>query len=198
MLLPYFKSELEAGTDEAGRGCLAGPVTAAAVVLPEGYRNPALNDSKQLTAGDRKELAREIRQAALCFAVADVGPDVIDEINILRASIHAMHLALSQLQKKPLAILVDGNRFYSYENIPHYCMIKGDGRFMSIAAASILAKTHRDTLMEKLHLAHPEYNWTQNKGYPTREHREAIRLYGPTPYHRKSFRLLPEQLKLDL
>lgn len=198
MLKPFFKSYDEAGTDEAGRGCLAGPVTAAAVVLPEGYRNPALNDSKQLNASDRKELAEEIRATALCYAVADVGPGVIDEINILQASIQAMHLALSGLRNKPIAILVDGNRFHPYQDIPHHCMIKGDGRFMSIAAASILAKTHRDTLMEELHKAHPEYNWTQNKGYPTREHREAIRIFGPTPHHRKSFRLLPEQLKLNL
>ena len=198
MLKSYFKSGLEAGTDEAGRGCLAGPVSAAAVILPQDYRNAVMNDSKQLTASDRKELAKEIRASAICYAVADVSPQIIDKTNILRAAIQAMHLALSQLAKEPVAILVDGNRFHPYQKIPHYCMVKGDGRFMSIAAASILAKTHRDALMQELHKLHPEYNWTQNKGYPTPEHREAIRLYGPTPYHRKSFRLLPEQLKLNI
>ena len=198
MLKPFYKSELEAGTDEAGRGCLAGPVTAAAVILPRGYSNKVLNDSKKLTARDRAELALEIKADALAFAVADVSPERIDSINILRASIFAMHEALQQLKVRPKSILVDGNRFYSFEDIPHHCMIKGDGRFMHIAAASILAKTHRDELMANLHESHPHYNWKQNKGYPTPEHREAIRVFGPTEHHRKTFRLLPEQLKLNL
>ena len=156
-----------------------------------------MNDSKKLSANDRTELALEIRATALAFAVADVTPARIDSVNILRASIYAMHEALQQLGVRPRTILVDGNRFYPYEDIPHHCMIKGDGRFMHIAAASILAKTHRDALMASLHEKHPHYNWKQNKGYPTPEHREAIRVFGPTPYHRKSFRLLPE-LKLNL
>jgi len=198
MLHPYYKSELEAGTDEAGRGCLAGPVTAAAVILPQGYSNIALNDSKKLSVKDRTELALEIRAAALAFAVADVTPARIDSLNILKASIYAMHEALQQLSVQPKRILVDGNRFYPFENIPYHCMIKGDGRFMHIAAASILAKTHRDSLMASLHDSHPQYNWKQNKGYPTREHREAIRIYGTTEHHRMSFRLLPEQLTLNL
>ena len=198
MLKPFYRSELEAGTDEAGRGCLAGPVTAAAVILPKGYSNKALNDSKKLSARDRLELAQVIKADALTYAVADITPSRIDSLNILRASIYAMHDALHQLTVRPRAILVDGNRFYPFENIPHHCMIKGDARFMHIAAASILAKTHRDALMATLHEVHPQYNWQQNKGYPTPEHREAIRLFGPTEHHRKSFRLLPEQLKLKL
>ena len=198
MLEPFYKSELEAGTDEAGRGCLAGPVTAAAVILPKGYSNKVLNDSKKLTARDRAELALEIKAEALAFAVADVSPERIDSINILRASIYAMHEAIQQLMVRPKTILVDGNRFYPFEDIPHHCMIKGDGRFLHIAAASILAKTHRDELMTHLHEIHPHYNWKQNKGYPTPEHREAIRIFGPTDHHRKTFRLLPEQLKLNL
>ena len=197
MLRPFYKSVLEAGTDEAGRGCLAGPVTAAAVILPPGYINPALNDSKKLSARDRAALAIEIKAEALAYAIADISPERIDAINILRASILGMHEALKQLQVDPAAILVDGNRFVPYYDIPHYCMIKGDGRFMSIAAASILAKTHRDSLMANLHLGHPHYNWKQNKGYPTPEHRDAIRIFGPTEHHRKTFRLLPEQLKLN-
>lgn len=198
MLQPYYLSELEAGTDEAGRGCLAGPVTAAAVILPEGYAHSALNDSKQLSARDRAALAEEIKANALAYAVADISPAKIDTINILRASIYAMHEALRQLTVQPRAILVDGNRFHPFKDIPYHCMIKGDGRFMHIAAASILAKTHRDSLMARLHEAHPQYNWKQNKGYPTPEHREAIREFGTSPHHRMSFKLLPEQLKLNL
>ncbi|NND15632.1 MAG: ribonuclease HII [Eudoraea sp.] len=198
MLLPYLESPDEAGTDEAGRGCLAGPVTAAAVILPPDYSNPILNDSKQLSHSQRDQLAEEIKRIALCYAVADIDPETIDEINILKASILGMHKALDQLEQTPSLILVDGNKFYSYKKIRHQCMIKGDARFMSIAAASILAKTHRDTYMAKLHEQYPVYNWKQNKGYPTVEHRKAIALYGPTEYHRKSFRLLPEQLKLNL
>lgn len=197
MLKPFYQSHGEAGTDEAGRGCLAGPVTAAAVILPPGYSNPALNDSKKLTARDRAALAIEIKAEALSYAIADISPERIDALNILQASILGMHEALKELQLNPSAILVDGNRFKPYSDIPYYCMIKGDGRFMSIAAASILAKTHRDALMANLHLGHPHYNWKQNKGYPTPEHRDAIRIFGPTEHHRKTFRLLPEQLKLN-
>ncbi|MDH3699061.1 MAG: ribonuclease HII [Flavobacteriaceae bacterium] len=198
MLQPYFETPDEAGTDEAGRGCLAGPVTAAAVILPPDYSNAILNDSKQLTHSQRDKLAIEIRREAICYAVADIDPETIDQVNILKASIMGMHKALDKLEQIPSLILVDGNKFYSYKKIRHHCMIKGDGRFMSIAAASILAKTHRDSYMAKLHEEYPVYNWHRNKGYPTKEHRKAIALYGPTKYHRKSFRLLPEQLKLNL
>ena len=198
MLLPYFESPDEAGTDEAGRGCLAGPVTAAAVILPPDYTNGILNDSKQLTHSLRDKLAEEIKREALAYAVADIDPETIDQINILKASIMGMHKALDKLEQVPSLILVDGNKFYSYKKIRHQCMIKGDARFMSIAAASILAKTHRDRYMAALHEEYPVYNWKQNKGYPTIEHRKAIANFGPTKYHRKSFRLLPEQLKLNL
>jgi len=198
MLLPYFETPDEAGTDEAGRGCLAGPVTAAAVILPPDYSNAILNDSKQVTRAQREKLAIEIRREALSYAVADIDPETIDQVNILKASIMGMHKALDKLEQIPSLILVDGNKFYSYKKIRHKCMIKGDARFMSIAAASILAKTHRDSFMAKLHEEYPVYNWHQNKGYPTAEHRKAIARYGPTKYHRKSFRLLPEQLKLNL
>jgi len=198
MLQPFFESPHEAGTDEAGRGCLAGPVTAAAVILPPDYTNSILNDSKQLTHTLRDQLAEEIKREALAYAVADIDPGTIDQINILKASILGMHKALDKLGQVPSLILVDGNKFYSYKKIRHQCMIKGDARFMSIAAASILAKTHRDAFMASLHEEYPVYNWKQNKGYPTIEHRKAIANYGPTEYHRKSFRLLPEQLKLNL
>ncbi|MBT8234798.1 MAG: ribonuclease HII [Bacteroidia bacterium] len=198
MLLPYLESPDEAGTDEAGRGCLAGPVTAAAVILPLDYSNAVLNDSKQLTHALRDQLAEEIKREALAYAVADIDPETIDQINILKASILGMHKALDNLGQVPSLILVDGNKFYSYKKIRHRCMIKGDARFMSIAAASILAKTHRDAYMASLHEEYPVYNWKQNKGYPTIEHRKAIANFGPTKYHRKSFRLLPEQLKLNL
>jgi len=198
MLIPYLESPDEAGTDEAGRGCLAGPVTAAAVILPPDYSNAVLNDSKQLTHALREKLAEEIKREALAYAVADIDPETIDQINILKASIMGMHKALDKLGQIPSLILVDGNKFYSYKKIRHQCMIKGDARYMSIAAASILAKTHRDTYMAALHEEYPVYNWKQNKGYPTIEHRKAIANYGATEYHRKSFRLLPEQLKLNL
>lgn len=197
MLQPHFGIYPEAGTDEAGRGCLAGPVTAAAVILPAGFRHPLLNDSKKLSENARRELAPLIKAEALCYGVAHVPPMEIDEINILNASIRAMHLALDQLALRPKHIAVDGNRFHPYGDIPHACLIKGDGRFLNIAAASVLAKTARDSLMAELHAAFPHYGWEGNKGYPTRQHREAIRQFGPSPHHRSSFRLLPEQLKFQ-
>jgi len=197
MLKSYYKKNtLEAGCDEAGRGCLAGPVYAAAVILPNNYKNKNLNDSKQLSEKQRDILRIEIEKEALAWAVAPLDNNVIDEINILNASIQAMHLAVKKLGKKPELLLIDGNRFKNYENIPHQCIIKGDGKYMSIAAASILAKTHRDEFMKQLHEQFPEYNWAQNKGYPTRDHKDAINLHGITPYHRKSFNL-NEQLKLN-
>ncbi|WP_088339518.1 ribonuclease HII [Robiginitalea sediminis] len=196
MLDPYYHGLQEAGTDEAGRGCLAGPVTAAAVILPEGFFHPVLNDSKKLSAAQREALAPIIRKEALAWAVAHVEPATIDRINILNASIEAMHRCLKQLDPVPRAIAVDGNRFKPLGDIPFQCLIKGDGRFLNIAAASVLAKTDRDHYMARLHQQFPEYGWDRNKGYPTNEHREALVRYGPTPHHRKSFRLLPEQLKI--
>jgi ribonuclease HII len=196
MLKRFFKGPKEAGTDEAGRGCLAGPVTAAAVILPSGFSNALLNDSKQLSEKHRTLLKPIIEKEALAYGVVHLGPETIDEINILNASIRAMHLALDDLTRTPELIIVDGNRFKNYKNIPHNCIIKGDSKYMSIAAASVLAKTFRDAYMEKLHHEYPMYNWKNNKGYPTREHRAAIAKYGITVYHRKSFRLLPEQFKL--
>ena len=181
---------IEAGCDEAGRGCLAGSVFAAAVILPEDYVNDGLNDSKQLSPRCRYELRREIERDALAWAVGVVTPEEIDEINILNASILAMHRALDQLKVRPEAIIVDGNRFKPYRFIPYSTVVKGDGKYLSIAAASILAKTYRDDYMDSLAEEFPQYGWTENKGYPTRGHREAIKKYGPTPYHRKSFRLL--------
>lgn len=192
----YKKNTIEAGCDEAGRGCLAGPVYAAAVILPKDYKNKNLNDSKQLSEKQRDFLRLEIEKEAIAWAVATLDHKVIDEINILNASIQAMHLAVKKLGKIPELLLVDGNRFKNYENIPHQCIIKGDGKYMSIAAASILAKTHRDEFMLDLHNQFPEYNWAQNKGYATRDHKDAINLHGITPYHRKSFNL-NEQLKLN-
>lgn len=188
---------LEAGTDEAGRGCLAGPVTAAAVILPESFELPYLNDSKKLTDSQRYALRPMIEAEALSFAVAHVFQSEIDEINILNASIKAMHLALDKLNLKPAFIAVDGNRFKTYKNIPHECVIKGDGKYLNIAAASVLAKTYRDDFMKKLDLKHPQYQWKKNKGYPTSAHREGIQKYGITEHHRTSFQLLPKQLKLN-
>lgn len=188
---------LEAGTDEAGRGCLAGPVTAAAVILPESFELPYLNDSKKLTDSQRYTLRPMIEAQALSFAVAHVFQGEIDEINILNASIKAMHLALDELNLKPAFIAVDGNRFKTYKNIPHECVIKGDGKYLNIAAASVLAKTYRDDFMKKLDLKHPQYQWKKNKGYPTSAHREGIQKYGITEYHRTSFQLLPKQLKFN-
>lgn len=188
---------MEAGTDEAGRGCLAGPVTAASIILPEGFGHPSLNDSKQLSEKIREDLRPILERRALSFGVSHVHEEEIDKINILNASILAMHRALDQLSTSPKFILVDGNRFKSYKEIPHKCFVKGDSRFMPIAAASVLAKTHRDAYMAKIHEEFPMYNWIKNKGYPTKEHREAIRKYGLTKYHRKSFRQLPDQLTLE-
>ena len=198
MLKAFYKYELEAGTDEAGRGCLAGPVTAAAVILPKGFSNDTLNDSKILSSTKRDLLRPIIETNATSFGIAQIFPDEIDKINILNASFLAMHKALDQLKTDPEFIIVDGNRFNPYQNIPHACIVKGDGKYLSIAAASILAKTYRDAYMEKIHLEYPMYNWIKNKGYPTLEHREAIRKYGITKYHRKTFRQLPDQLKLDV
>lgn len=198
MLKSYCKDIFEAGTDEAGRGCLAGPVTAAAIILPEGFSNSTLNDSKQLSHSKRDILREILEHEAVSFSVCHVFQEEIDEINILNASFLAMHRALDSMAKVPSFILVDGNRFKPYPNIDHECIVKGDGKYMSIAAASILAKTHRDEYMAKIHEEFPMYNWKKNKGYPTREHREAIKEYGISPYHRKSFRLLAEQLTLDI
>ncbi|WP_281766193.1 ribonuclease HII [Neptunitalea lumnitzerae] len=198
MLQPFHHCIMEAGTDEAGRGCLAGPVTAAAVILKEGFSNTLLNDSKQLSEQKRNLLRPIIEESALCYGVVHVSPAEIDEINILNASIKGMHLAIDQLTTIPEFISVDGNKFKPYKEITHACIIKGDGRYMNIAAASVLAKTYRDAYMEQIHEEYPMYNWKKNKGYPTKEHREAIKKYGVTKYHRTSFKLLPEQLKLAL
>ncbi|MBS7785693.1 ribonuclease HII [Flavobacterium sp. CYK-55] len=198
MLLTRFSTFAnEAGTDEAGRGCLAGPVTAAAVILPPDFKHPLLNDSKQLTEKQRYQLRPIIEAEAIAFAYTHLHRDVIDEINILNASIQAMQESLRKLHPSPLYIIVDGNRFKPLDNIPHSCIVKGDSKYLSIAAASVLAKTYRDDFMDEIHLKHPEYNWKKNKGYPTVEHRVAIKKYGSTPYHRLSFKLLPDQLSLD-
>jgi ribonuclease HII len=189
---------VEAGCDEAGRGCLAGPVHAAAVILPKDFRHPLLNDSKQLTENQRNALREIIEREAIAWAVATVEPAEIDRINILKASFLAMHRALDALSQRPELILVDGNRFQPYAAIPHRCFVKGDGKYASIAAASVLAKTHRDAHMQALHAQHPAYDWPQNKGYPTAAHRAAIRLHGITPQHRRSFALLPQGEQLAL
>ena len=194
--LKYKTNCIEAGCDEAGRGCLAGPVFAAAVILPDDFSNEWLNDSKQLSEKQRDRLRAVIEQEALAWAVASVDNHEIDQINILNASILAMHRALDQLTIRPEHIIVDGNRFKPYSQTPHLCIVKGDGKYMSIAAASILAKTHRDEYMEKLHRQFPHYNWQKNKGYPTKEHREGIARYGTTDFHRMSFNLLDQQLEL--
>lgn len=193
----YIAGRNEAGCDEAGRGCLAGSVYAAAVILPDDFHHPLLNDSKQLTEARREKLRPIIEAEAIAWAVGIVTPEEIDHINILRASILAMHRAIDALSVKPGAIIVDGNRFSAYGDIPFQTFVKGDGRFGNIAAASILAKTHRDEYMRNLHEQYPQYGWNVNKGYPTRAHRAAIAEYGPTPYHRMTFRLLdPQQLTL--
>lgn len=197
-LKKYFRHYQEAGTDEAGRGCLAGPVTAAAIVLPPDFKNSFLTDSKQLTENKRELLRPILEEQALSFGVSHVFPDEIDEINILNASIRAMHRALDQLDCPVNFIIVDGNRFKRYGDIPFECIVKGDGKYLSIAGASVLAKTYRDAYMRQLHEEYPMYNWAKNKGYPTKEHREAIKKYGLTKYHRKSFKQLPTQLKLDV
>lgn len=186
----YFDGVVEAGCDEAGRGCLAGSVYAAAVILPADYENTELNDSKKLTTRKRNELRRVIERDAVAWAVGIVTPEEIDKINILNASFLAMHRALDALSVRPEAVIVDGNRFKPYRDLPHATIVKGDGKYLSIAAASILAKTWRDEYMERIAQEHPQYDWTSNKGYPTRRHREAIRRFGVTPYHRMSYNLL--------
>lgn len=188
----YQDKLIEAGCDEAGRGCLAGPVVAAAVILPKDFFHPLLNDSKQLTEKERDLLAPIIKEVAISWKIGICDNHEIDHINILKASFKAMHKAVDQMQKKPQLLLIDGNRFYKYPRIPHVCIVKGDAKFMSIAAASVLAKTHRDEMMQHLHGEFPQYNWHQNKGYPTKDHRRAITEFGATNYHRKTFRLLPD------
>ncbi len=197
MLKPYFqKNTIEAGCDEAGRGCLAGPVYAAAVILPPDYKNEMLNDSKQLSEKKRDELRAEIERDAISFCVASMDNNEIDQINILKASILSMHKAVSGLTVIPQLLLIDGNKFIPYENIPHKCIVKGDATYMSIAAASILAKTYRDEFMYKIAKEFPEYHWDENKGYPTKSHRAAIMEYGITKYHRISYKLTDTQLSL--
>ena len=195
-LAPFFTTFNEAGCDEAGRGCLAGPVVAAAVILPKDFKNELLNDSKKISEKNRNKLRLIIEAEATSWGIGFVSPNEIDKINILQASFLAMHRAIEQLQAKPKHLVIDGNKFNPYKNIPHTCIIKGDGKYMNIAAASILAKTHRDELMYNIHEKFPHYNWKKNKGYPTKEHREAISTHGTSPHHRMSFKLIPEQLKM--
>lgn len=196
-LLTQHTHFVEAGTDEAGRGCLAGPVTAAAVIFPHDFTDPLLNDSKKLTKKERDVLRPIIEQEAIAFSVAHCSVTEIDEINILNASIKAMHKAIEGLLIQPEFIAVDGNCFHHYKKIPHECFVKGDGQYLNIAAASVLAKTYRDDVMMALDLEYPQYNWKSNKGYPTKSHREGILKTGASPHHRKTFRLLPEQLEID-
>lgn len=197
MLKPFYQEKLiEAGCDEAGRGCFAGPVFAAAVILPKDYYHPLLNDSKQVNEQNRNELRFVIEKEAISFAVSSVSHEMIDKTNILKASIRSMHLSLAKLSQQPGLLLIDGNRFTKYKRIPHLCIVKGDARFASIAAASILAKTYRDELMMKLHKEFPQYKWNTNKGYGTAEHRKAIEEFGLCTYHRKSFKLLPQDSAL--
>lgn len=199
MLLPYREAgRVEAGCDEAGRGCLAGAVFAAAVILPADFKNPDLNDSKQLSEKRRYALRPVIEREAIAWAVGVVSPEEIDRMNILRASFLAMHRAIERLEVRPEHLLIDGNRFTPYPGIPHTTVVKGDGKYLSIAAASVLAKTYRDDYMNELALEYPAYHWSDNKGYPTQAHREAIRTHGVTPYHRKTFALLPEERQLAL
>ena len=194
----FYEGKIEAGCDEAGRGCLAGSVYAAAVILPDGYQNELLNDSKQLSEKKRYQLREIIERDAVAWAVGIVTPEEIDQINILNASIRAMHRALDQLKVRPEAIIVDGNRFKPYQKLPHTTIVKGDGKYLAIAAASILAKTYRDDYMNQLAEEYPQYDWLSNKGYPTKKHREAIKQFGITPYHRKSYNLLGDgQLSFD-
>ncbi len=199
MLLPYYhKGIIEAGCDEAGRGCLAGPVYAAAVILPPDFSNPRLNDSKQLSGNERYRLREVIEREAVAWAVGVVSNREIDEMNILRASILAMHRAIDGLSVHPEALIIDGNRFYPYHDLPHTTIVKGDGKYMSIAAASILAKTYRDDYMLRLHERYPAYHWDSNKGYPAKAHRDAIRQHGTTPHHRLSFNLLGNSQQYEL
>ena len=193
----YYDGLIEAGCDEAGRGCLAGSVYAAAVILPQNYSHPYLNDSKQLTEKRRMILRKDIEKDAIAWAVGVVSPEEIDEINILKASFLAMHRAIDQLKVRPEALIIDGNRFTPYQNLPYTPIVKGDSKYLSIAAASILAKTYRDEYMDELHCQYPQYEWSKNKGYPTVAHREAIKKYGTTPFHRMSFNLLGEEKQLS-
>jgi ribonuclease HII len=197
LLNPFYREDLtEAGCDEAGRGCYAGPVFAAAVILPKDFYHPTLNDSKLLTPAERHELKFFIKANAIAYAVAMVDNEEIDQINILRASFKAMHLALDKLRKRPSFLLIDGNRFTPYKKLKHECIVQGDGKYASIAAASVLAKTHRDSYMRQLHKEFPHYNWKQNKGYGTEEHRNAIEIHGLCKYHRKSFNIMSNQVSL--
>lgn len=194
----YSGCSLEAGTDEAGRGCLSGPVVAAAVILPEDFQHEFLNDSKQISEAKRKILRPYIEEHALTFGVSFIHHEEVDELNVLQASLTGMHRSIDQLSTLPEFIIVDGNKFKPYKDVPYKAIVKGDAKYKSIAAASVLAKTYRDEFMEKIHLEFPDYNWKKNKGYPTKEHRKAIQEFGITKYHRKSFKLLPTQMKLDL
>lgn len=198
MLEPcYTEGVIEAGCDEAGRGCIAGPVVAAAVILPPGYRNPQIDDSKKLSPKSRERLRHRVESDALAFGIGMVDEKEIDRINILNASILAMQKALEKLVPVPQHLIIDGNRFKPWKELPYHCIVQGDSKYSSIAAASILAKTYRDAHMQNLHYQHPEYGWNHNMGYPTRKHREAVLTHGPTPHHRRSFRLLDEQMKFD-
>ena len=196
-MLTQLTNKIECGVDEAGRGCLAGPVTAAAVILPANYKNSRINDSKKLSEKERAILQREIIKDCISYSVSHVSPKIIDKINILNASIKAMHLSINKLKVKPNYILVDGNKFKAFEKIPHKCVVKGDSKFLNIAAASILAKTFRDKLMENYHMKYPEYGWKDNKGYPTVRHRESLKKYGTVNIHRKTFKLYDGQTFLD-
>jgi len=197
MKLFFLENKIEAGCDEAGRGCLAGPVFAAAVILPKGFNNQTITDSKQLSEKKRNELKILIENEALAWSVAMIDNEEIDKINILNASIKAMHKAVSNLKIKPEHLIIDGNRFHKYKTIPHKCIVKGDAKYLSIAAASILAKTHRDKYMLKIDNEFPEYNWKKNKAYPTKEHREAIKKHGITKYHRRSYKLIDNQMSFS-
>ncbi len=196
-MLTQLTNKIECGVDEAGRGCLAGPVTAAAVILPANYKNSRINDSKKLSEKERIILQREIIKDCISYSVSHVSSKTIDEINILNASIKAMHLSINKLKVKPNYILVDGNKFKAFKKIPHKCVVKGDSKFLNIAAASILAKTYRDKLMENYHTKYPEYGWKDNKGYPTTRHRESLKKYGTVDIHRKTFKLYDGQTLLD-
>ena len=196
-MLTQLTNKIECGVDEAGRGCLAGPVTAAAVILPANYKNSRINDSKKLSEKERTILQREIIKDCISYSVSHVSPKIIDKINILNASIKAMHLSINKLKVKPNYILVDGNKFKAFKKIPHKCVVKGDSKFLNIAAASILAKTFRDKLMENYHMKYPEYGWKDNKGYPTVRHRESLKKYGTVNIHRKTFKLYDGQTFLD-
>ncbi len=196
-MLTQLTNKIECGVDEAGRGCLAGPVTAAAVILPANYKNSRINDSKKLSEKERIILQREIIKDCISYSVSHVSSKTIDEINILNASIKAMHLSINKLKVKPNYILVDGNKFKAFKKIPHRCVVKGDSKFLNIAAASILAKTYRDKLMENYHIKYPEYGWKDNKGYPTIRHRESLKKYGTVDIHRKTFKLYDGQTLLD-